>query len=88
MALVEPDEFEGREVARVFLAASLAEAKRAEEVLTADGVDYLIELEKFSRGIPFLTGTGAAFYVLAGQAPYCRTRLTEAGLAKGVVEDT
>ena len=39
----EPDDFEGQELALVYVAKKLKEAVRLEEVLTGAGFDYLVE---------------------------------------------
>jgi hypothetical protein len=78
-ALVEPEQ--------VFLARTLGQARRVEDLLTLAGVDYVVQVEAYARS--FLFGTvrhGAAFYVRATQAAYCREHLMAAGLGKGVVE--
>jgi hypothetical protein len=85
MARVEPEAFADREVTRVFIAATIAEARRAEEVLTMTGVNYVVQVEPFGVTLFGSPRNGAAFYVDATQAAYCGSKLTAAGLGIGVL---
>ena len=85
MARVERDRFEGCRTAPVFLAVTLAEAIRVEQVLSEAGVDYVVEIEECVPGLFRSCAAGAVFYVLPEQVEYCRQRLLEARLAGGVV---
>jgi hypothetical protein len=72
---------------RIYLAATVREAKAVEEWLTAAGIDYAVEVEPCGRS--FLFGSvrmGAAFYVDPSHASYCREHLAASGLRR-VVED-
>jgi hypothetical protein len=82
---IEPDDLPDAE--RVFIAGKLREALLVEEVLTAAGVNYAVQVEPFGTSILFSQRNGAAFYLTSGQADYCRTRLIASGLGRGVVED-
>ena len=84
MPRMEPDELSSPE--RVFVSASLRLAQKAEEVLTGNGVNYAVQVEESGRSFLFGSPTHAAvFYVSSGQAAYCRSQLTGAGLGRGVV---
>lgn len=72
---------------RVFIAGTLREALQVEELLTAEGVEYAVQIEPFGTSLLFSQRNGAAFYVGAAQAAYCRQRLTSEGLGRGVVRD-
>jgi hypothetical protein len=85
VAHIEPEALSEPE--RVYVAATLREALRVEEVLTASGVDYIVQVEEFATSLLFSARHGAVFYVATGQAAYCRHRLTAEGLARGVVDD-
>jgi hypothetical protein len=86
MGRIESEEL--RDPERIFVARSLRLARRVEEWLTTAGVDYVVQVEPFGRSLLFQTvRNGAAFYVAAGQAEYCRRQLSATGLAAGVVED-
>ena len=90
MARVELDELGDEDCTRVYLAPNLRDAKRAEALLTADGIDYAVEPETFVRNIFIIfpaTYVGAAFYVRAEQGARSRTLLAAAGLSRGVVDD-
>jgi hypothetical protein len=85
VAHVEPEDL--RDPERIFIARTLRQARQVEELLTQAGVDYVVQVEPYGRS--FLFGTirhGAAFYLAAAQAAYCRERLIVAGFGKGVVE--
>ena len=74
----------------IYIAAHLSEAKRVEEVLTRHGIDYAVEIAPYSTRLLGLFPTrykGAMFYVVAGQARFCRQALHAAGIMKGLVED-
>ena len=51
MARVDADALEHHELERVFIAARLKEAQRVEEVLTLEGVDYVVNVEPFVSGL-------------------------------------
>jgi len=70
------------------MAAKLKEARRVEDLLTAHEVSYVVEVEPFSRTLFGTLRYGAAFYVIAGQAEYCRSQLVAAGFERGVLRDS
>ena len=87
MARIEEEELPDAE--QIFVAGSLRLARRAEEWLTAAGVDYVVQVEPFGRSLLFGTERmGAVFYVASAQAEHCRQQLTDAGLGGGVVKIT
>ena len=88
MSRVVAAQFEGKQISRVYIAATTYEAKQIEEILTSEKIDYFIEIESFMAGA--LSGTpaqGAAFYVLAGQAQYCGRHLIDCGFPTGVTTE-
>ena len=88
--LVDPDAFGDQDVARVYIAGRLSEAKRVEHALTEKGIDYTVEIEKFQTrllGILPREYEGVAFYVLSDQAALARRTLDEAGLRAGLVDE-
>lgn len=89
MARVALEEFDGKEVSRIYLAARLAEAKSVETALTNTGIEYAVEVEPYLATAVFWVSEyrGAAFYVLFGQADFCRRVLREAGLTAGLLEE-
>ena len=87
MPHVDPDVFSGQELTKIFLAATLAEARRAEALLTERGVNYVVRPEPFGHSLFGASRVGAVFYVQASQAEYCGSQLVAAGLALGVLID-
>jgi hypothetical protein len=90
MALVDPATFDDKEVALVYIAGRLSEGKRVEQVFTENAVDYAVDVEPFESrvlGILRVEYEGVGFYVLAGQADFCRGILRAAGVVQGLVED-
>ena len=60
----EPDYFDGQELALVYVAKKLKESLRLEEVLTAAGLDYMVEPDTYRGGVLFVSErVGAFFYV-------------------------
>ena len=89
MGRVEPDALEHHDLQRIFIAARLTEAQRVEEILTLEGVEYVVSVEPFVAGVfsTFRPRNGAVFYVVSTQADYSRAKLTSAGLGRGVVAE-
>ncbi len=89
MARVALDNFADKEVARIYLAGELAEARRVEEILSGYGINYAVEVEPYVR-LSFFPSeyAGAAFYVLSGQADFCKRALFEAGLKAGIEDES
>jgi hypothetical protein len=91
MARVTLDDFGDKEVTRIYLAGELAEAKRVEEVLSANGIHYAVTVEPYMT-LSFLSFPseykGAAFYVVLGQAQFCKRALLEAGLKVGLQDES
>jgi len=79
----QPDE--ASDVAPVFIAATVAEARRAEEILDAHGVDYEIRVQPFGRTLFGSPRQGAFFYVPPDLMASTGALLTAAGLGIGVV---
>ena len=73
----------------VYIAGSVREAEKVEELFAEEGIEYQLRPCEFaneiSLGGPF---AGVSFEVLAGQAPYCRFILKELGFKKGIVGDS
>ena len=85
MARLEPDALKDRELVQVFIASTLAEAQRAEEVLTLHGVNYVVEVEPLGRTLFGSPRNMAVISVESGQARYCGSQLVAAGLELGVI---
>jgi hypothetical protein len=89
MARVTLDDFADKEVARIYLAGELTEAKRVEQILSVNGINYAVEVEPYVRLSVFSSEyAGAAFYVLSGQADFCKRALFEAGLKVGIEDES
>ena len=90
MALVVPETFDDKEVAMVYIAGRLDEGKLVEQVLSDNAIDYAVDVEPFQSrmlGILPVEYEGVGFYVLSGQADFCRRILREAGLVQGLAEE-
>src|SRR5436190_24162708 len=87
MLIEDEDALGERPVARIFLAASVSEAKRVEGVLDQLAVDYFVRVEPCGRTLFGSTRQGAAFFVDAAQADSCDQALERAGLGAGIVRD-
>ena len=90
MALVVPETFDDKEVAIVYIAGRLDEGKLVEQVLSDNAIDYAVDVEPFQSrmlGILPVEYEGVGFYVLSGQADFCRRILREAGLVQGLAEE-
>ena len=86
MARVEADAL--RDPVDIFVASSVGLARAVEALLTARGIDYVVQVELLGRTTLFGSERhAAAFYVSSGQAELCRSLLREADLARGIVED-
>ena len=88
MARVGMDDFGDKEIARIYLAARLAEAQLVEAELTNHSIEYAIEVESYAATAVFWISeyAGAAFYVPADQAELGCRILQEAGLSTGLME--
>lgn len=75
------------ELARIYIAGTLSEAKVVEGLLTGNGVDYIVQVEPYRASILFGPRNGAAFYVTDIQATYCRDHLIASGLQRGILDD-
>jgi len=82
------EDFADEEVARVYLAAHLAEALLVEVELNKHGVNYAVEVEPYFAGAVFWVSEyrGAAFYVADAQADFCGGILRAAGLKSGLLD--
>lgn len=87
MPPVDETAFGKRDVARVFIAVTVAEARQVEDLFETRGVPYFVRVEAFGRTLLGSKRYGAAFFVDAGQADYCERVLVQAGLELGVVRD-
>jgi hypothetical protein len=77
----ERDYFADQELDLLYIAKRLSEALRIEELLTARGVDYMVETDRYLGGIIFRSErVGAFFYVLPAALQTTRDLLSENGL--------
>jgi len=88
MPRIALEDFNDEEVARVYLAARLAEAQLVEAELNKQNIDYAIEVESYLAGALFWVSEyrGAAFYVHADQAELCCGILRAAHLIAGLLD--
>jgi hypothetical protein len=76
----EPDDFEGQELALLYVAKKLKEALQLEEVLTGAGFDYLVETDTYRGGVVFVSErVGAFFYVAPADDAAARAAMHRAG---------
>ena len=90
MARVDFEDWEGKEVARIYIAGRVAEALLVEKTLSEHGIDYALDSEPFRMMILGLFPSeynGVGFYVLSGQAGFSKRALLDAGLRAGIEED-
>lgn len=89
MALVDPDTFDGKEVALIYIVGRVVEGKQVEQALSERGVDYAVDAEPYQSrvlGVLPVEYEGIGFYVLSAEADFCRGVLRDAGLVQGLVE--
>lgn len=76
----DSDFFEEAELDLVYMARRLPDALRLEELLTAVGIDYLVETGMYSAGFIMRRElTGAFFYVAPAQLAFTRDFLQRNG---------
>ena len=76
--LRDSDFFGDQDLALIFIAKRLREAKRLEEVLTTGGLDYLVETDTYRGGFVFVTErVGAFFYVTPEDEARARALMSE-----------
>jgi hypothetical protein len=83
----DEDAFGGRPAARIFLAATVSEARRVEAVLDQIGVEYFVRVEPCGRTLFGSTRQGAAFFIDVAKADFSEEALVRAGLGAGIVRD-
>jgi hypothetical protein len=72
--------FEGSELDLIYMARRLRDALRLEELLTAVGIDYLVETGTYSAGFIIRRElTGAFFYIAPAQLEFTRDFLQRNG---------
>lgn len=77
----EPAFFGDQELDLIFIAKKLREALQLEDLLTAAGIDYAVEIEEYRGGFIFQTlRKGAFLYVLPADLDRARQIVIDAGL--------
>jgi hypothetical protein len=77
-----PDFFGDQELTLIYVAKKLKDALRLEELLTAAGVDYAVEPDKYRGGIIFQSErVGAFFYVAPENDAAAREAMRLGGFA-------
>ena len=70
--------FVDQDLALVYIAKRLREAKRLEAILTAANLDYLVETDTYRGGFIFVSErVGAFFYVHPDHEEECRNVMTQ-----------
>lgn len=77
---------EPKSVQPVFIAPNTKEAELVEQLLDREGIPFELTPEPHLQSSSAVCYQGLLFEVPAGQAEYCRTKLREAGLGRGVVK--
>ncbi len=79
---------EGSQIVRVYLAASLSEAQRAEAVLDGLGLEYLAEPEQYSarNALGARLRAGVGLWVAEAALDAAADALERAGLVSGLVK--
>ena len=76
----DPDYFQDQEMALVYIARRLKEAKALEGVLDAGGLDYAVEPAPYGSGTLFRSQRmGAFFYVLPQSEDRARALMFQSG---------
>jgi hypothetical protein len=76
----DADFFEGKEPVLIYIAKRLKDALKLEQILTAAGVDYGVEPDRYKGGFIFQSErVGAFFYVPEEGAEAARLALVENG---------
>lgn len=76
----DPSYFDDKDPQLVYIARRLREAKRLESILTAAGVDYGVEADRYRGGVLFQSErVGAFFYVLPEAVEIVRRLMLESG---------
>ncbi len=88
MAQVGMESFEeGTEIVRVYLAAALAEAQAIEDALTAEGVDFAVEVEElWARTALGSARRAAGFWVREADVERAAGALERGGHVAGLVD--
>ncbi len=76
----DADYFGDREMALIYIAKRLSEALKLESVLTAAGIDYAVEVDRYIGGVILRRErVGAFFYVLPEAEPAARYAMEQNG---------
>ncbi len=84
------EEMADQTLSLVYIAGNVADAKKAEALLTEWRIDYVLSLEPFTTAFPLFQSAeykGLFFYVLTGQHRFCRDLLKSNGLSDTVELD-
>jgi hypothetical protein len=84
---VDPDDFAERDLARIYIAATMAEARLVEAAFEARAIRYLVHADPMGRTLFGSPRHLAVFYVLAEEASVSEQVLIESGLEAGVVRE-
>lgn len=76
----DEDFFGEQELALIYIAKRLSEAKKMEKMLTEAGIDYLVEPDTYRGGFIFVSERiGAFFYTTDALTKQARALLTASG---------
>jgi hypothetical protein len=84
---IDPDDFGERDLARLFMAMTMEEARAAEQVLDMHEIAYAVVAEPVGRTLFGSARNAAVFYVAADDAARCSAVFERAGMGAGIVPD-
>jgi len=90
MAYVNQAELEHKNISLVYIAGNTSEAKEIENILTEEELIYTLKPTPFLRHMALqgpMELPGVGFYVLSGQAKFCRDLLLSSGFKLGLVNE-
>jgi hypothetical protein len=83
--MAEEDAQDDPSLVRIYLALSVKEGRRVEELFDALGIEYTVRVETIGRTLLGSARRAAAFLIDAAQADACEQALVKAGLGSGIV---
>jgi hypothetical protein len=73
----EPEFFKEQEIELIYIAKKLADALAVEELLTASGIDYVVQASEYYAGVIFQSLRAGAFFYVDGESVQQAKQLLE-----------